>query len=421
MADKSQENISPFNRNFFDSDKPITYIGTGLLGGKAQGLVSINEYLTSGLNSDDFPQIKISVPAMTVIRTDIFDTFMEQNDLYPIAFSANSNDRIAHAFQSADMPFEILGDVRGLISQMHCPLAVRSSGILEDALYEPFAGVYGTKMIPNNQLDIDTRFNKLIEAIKFVYASTYFNTSKEYIKATGYNLEKEKMAVIIQEVVGKRHRDRYYPEVSGVARSYNFYPMGRALPDDGVVNLALGLGKTIVDGDISWDYSPAYPKINPPYGSMDEFLNQTQNEFWVVNMGEPAAYDPVKDTEYMAKEDLTAAETDGTLRYIASTLDSNSGKLSIGIGSDGPRVLTFAPLLILNDITLNKLVKSLLSLCEEVFHAPVEIEFAMTLDKNENSDKPHHFGFLQVRPMVVSTEKVNLEKEELTGNNILAA
>jgi hypothetical protein len=421
MANKSQENISPFNRNFFDSDKAITYIGTGLLGGKAQGLVSINENLTSRLNTDDFSQIKISVPTMTVIRTDIFDTFMGQNDLYPIALSDVSNDRIAHAFQSAEIPFEILGDLRGLISHMHSPLAVRSSGILEDALYEPFAGVYGTKMIPNNQLDTDTRFNKLIEAIKFVYASTYFKASKDYINATGYNIEKEKMAVIIQEVVGRRHHDRYYPEVSGVARSYNFYPMGRALPEDGVVNLALGLGKTIVDGGISWDYSPAYPKIDPPYGSVEEFLNQTQNEFWVVNMGEPAAYDPIKDTEYMVKENLTAAEMDGTLRQVASTLDNNSGKLSIGIGTDGPRVLTFAPLLILNDIPLNKLIKSLMSLCEVVFHAPVEIEFAMTFDKHENSDKPHHFGFLQVRPMVVSTEKVNLDKEELTGDNILVA
>jgi hypothetical protein len=404
-----------FNRKFFSSDKRISYIGGGSPGGKAQGLDFINEILSSEFNAADFPEIDVKVPRCVVLRTDIFDEFMERNDLYKTALSDASDDRIAHAFQKADLPFSVLGDLQAIVNEVHSPLAVRSSSRLEDAMYEPFAGIYATKMTPNNQYDADTRFRKLIEAVKFVYASTFFKSAKDYIKATKHKIEDEKMAVIIQEVVGKRHAERYYPELSGVARSYNFYPMGRAKAQDGVVNLALGLGKTIVDGGISWTYSPAYPKINPPYGSVGEMLKQTQNEFWAVNMGKPPAYNPLKETEYMIKGNLSHAEEDGALKYIVSTLDRHSGRVTIGTGADGPRILTFAPLLMFNDIPLNSLIKSLLKLCEKKLNAPVEIEFAVTFSQNE----PHYFGFLQVRPMVVSSEVVQIDEQELTAKNVL--
>lgn len=419
MNKSFQKDLSKFDRKFFDSEKRITQIGKGSLGGKAQGLVFINDILKTSFNPQDFPQIEISVPVMTVICTDVFDTFMKRNDLYEIAYSNASDDRIAFAFQKANLPFEILGDLRALISQVHSPLAIRSSSMLEDAMYEPFAGIYATKMTPNNQHDSDTRFHKLLESIKFVYASTYFKAAKNYIRVTRHSVEDEKMAVIIQEVVGLRHADRFYPELSGVARSYNFYPTGRAKPEEGVVNLALGLGKTIVDGGKSWSFSPAYPKINPPYGSVGEMLKQTQNEFWAVNMGTPPAYNPVRETEYMVVENLKTAESDNTLRHITSTLDIHSDRISIGTGSQGPRILTFAPLLLLNDVPLNGILRSLLTLCENTLKAPVEIEFAMTFSKGKLSAGPHHFGFLQVRPMVVSNEEMQIERNELTGSNVL--
>ena len=256
MSDtSSQTHLPSFNRKFFDGEERITSIGSGSMGGKAQGLIFAEKMLASEFQSADFPKTEISIPTMAVIRTDVFDAFMKRNHLNEIACSDLTDDRIAHAFQKADLPTEILGDLRALISQVHTPLAIRSSSMLEDALYEPFAGIYGTKMIPNNQHDADTRFRKLTEAIKFVYASTFFRAAKNYAIATEHAIEEEKMAMIIQEVVGKRHNDRFYPEISGVARSYNFYPMSRAKPQDGVVNLALGLGKTIVDGGISWVYS----------------------------------------------------------------------------------------------------------------------------------------------------------------------
>ncbi len=409
--------IKQFDRKFFDPQKCASCIGTGSFGGKAQGLVFIRDILQSKINAADFPDMEIKIPTFTVIRSDVFDTFMQQNELYKIAYSDRPDDRIAQAFQRADLPFAILGDLRALVNEVHSPLAVRSSSLLEDAMYKPFAGIYATKMTPNNQFDADTRFLKLIEAIKFVYASTYFKAAKDYLLATEHKIEDEKMAVIIQEVVGSRHGDRFYPELSGVARSYNFYPTGRAKPEDGVVNLALGLGKTIVDGGVSWTYSPTYPKINPPFGSVGEMLKQSQTDFWAVNMGKPSDYNPLKETEYMIKGNLSTAEKDGTLKHIASTVDRNSGRVAIGTGAQGPRVLTFAPLLILNDIPFNDLMKTLLKVCEDAFEAPVEIEFAMTFSK----EGMHRFGFLQVRPMVVSDEKVEIGEDELQMDNILLA
>lgn len=407
--------LSPFNREFFDPQRPISRMGGGSVGGKAQGLAFIHRFLASELNSSHFPQIAVNIPHLTVLCTDVFDAFMQRNGLYEIAYSDAPDERIAHAFQKGHLPAEVIGDLRRLIAQVRTPLAIRSSSMLEDAMYEPFAGIYGTKMIPNNQSDTDTRFRKLVEAIKFVYASTYFKAAKDYLQATGHRIEEEKMAVIIQEVVGRRHGDRFYPEISGVARSFNYYPAGRARPEQGVVNLALGLGKTIVDGGISWVYSPAYPKVNPPYGSVGELLKQTQIEFWAVNMGKPPAYDPIRETEYLLKLHLEDAEEDNTLRYVASTLDAQSGRIAIGTGPPGARILTFAPLLVLNELPLNELIKSLLALCQNAAGAPVEIEFAITLKP------PARFGFLQVRPMVVSQEEVEISAEEMRGANVLAA
>ena len=409
----------PFDLTFLDSDHQISYIGSGSFGGKAKGLAGISSILIKEIKPGDFPGFKVNIPKMIVIRTDIFDAFIKQNNLHEIVYSNLTDERIALAFQKADLPFEILGDLRNLISKIHNPIAIRSSSMLEDAIYEPFAGVYGTKMTPNNQLDTDTRFRKLVEGIKYVYASTFFKASIDYLHSTKHKKESEKMAVIIQEVVGNRHEDRYYPEISGVARSYNFYPIGHAKPGDAVVNLALGLGKTIVDGGISWAFSPAYPATNPPFGSVRAMLNETQTNFWSINMGKPPEYNPIKETEFMNEGSLKDAESDATLKHISSTYDVSSDRIWPGASGDGPKILTFAPLLVLDTIPLNNLVKKLLELCEKSLKTPVEIEFAVTL--SGEGDYPYRFGFLQVRPMVVSTDEVEIADEEFAGNNVLAA
>ena len=382
------------------------------IGGKTHGLYIIRQVLSS--MEPEFPEITLDIPPLTVLGTSVFDAFMLRNKLGEIAYTDLPDDRIAHAFQNGDMPFEILGELRKIITEVTTPLAIRSSGLLEDTTQRPFAGVYVTKMIPNNQYDPDARFHKLLEAIKFVWASTFFKIAKDYCRATSLDYRDEKMAVIIQEMVGKRHGDRYYPELSGVARSFNYYPIKPAVPQDGVVDLALGLGKTIVDGGKTWSFSPAYPQRPPPFESVDEVLTETQNEFWVVNLGEPPEYDPINEIEYMRQENLQTAESDNVLRYLVSTYDPQSERLSVGLANKGPRALTFAPILVLNEIPLNRLIKDILHSCEEEMGTPVEIEVAMTFD-------PHHFALLQVRPMVIPTGNLTVSEQDLQNPNNLVA
>lgn len=406
-----------FDRHFFDGAQRFTQIGGGSVGGKGAGLLRIHEILLSRLDREAFPSFEVSIPTLTVVATDLFDAFLERNDLYSVAYSDQPDERIAHAFQRAELPTELLGDLRALVQQVKQPLAIRSSSLLEDALYRPFAGVYATKMIPNNQLDTDTRFRRLVEAVKFVYASTFFKGPKSYVRMTDHTIQDEKMAVLIQEVVGRRHGDRFYPDVSGVARSYNFYRAGNARPEDGVANLALGLGKTIVDGGLSWSYSPVHPKAPAPFASVREMMEQTQTKFWAVNMGNPPAYDPLRETEYLIQAGLPEAETDGTLQMIASSYDPASDRLSPGLHERAPRVLNFSPLLVHNALPLNDLVKRLLIDCETSLGEKVEIEFALTLPAGEGERA--RLGFLQVRPLVVYRSFVEVTVADLTAAEVL--
>jgi Pyruvate phosphate dikinase, AMP/ATP-binding domain len=406
--------FAEFARGRFDSGAPLSTIGGGAPGGKARGLADIRGALEAGLDTSRYPGITVDIPALAVLGTDVFDEFLKDNDLAKTTGSDLADDRLASAFQKGDLPFSVLGDLRALVNQVDSPLAIRSSSLLEDARTSPFAGVYGTKMIPNAAYDADARFRALTQAVKFVYASTFARLAKDYRAATGHAEGEEKMAVIIQELVGKRYPGRFYPELSGVARSFNYYPMDPARPQDGVVSLALGLGKTIVDGDRCWTYSPAAPRVDPPFGSVERLLKESQTQFWAVNMGEPPAFDPIRETEYLLSENLTAAERDGTLRYLVSTYSPLSGRLSMGLPFPGPRALTFAPLLILGEPPLNDLIVDVLRTCEAQVGGPVEIEFAMTFE-------PHRFRFLQVRAMPGALQETRIDPEEQEGERTLVA
>ena len=411
--------VPRFDREFFGAEDNFTRIGNGALGGKASGLLRVREEILSKLDSDQFPYIEVAVPTATVLTTEVFDKFIERNALHEIANSDLSDDRIAHAFQKAELPAEHVGDLRGLISNVHTPLAVRSSSLLEDDLDHPFAGVYGTKMIPNNEIEEDARFSRLDEAIKFVFATTFFAESKSYLASLGSPPGGEKMAVIIQEVVGQRAGDRYYPCVSGVARSHNYYPTGHARPDDGVVTLALGLGKTIVDGGLSWSYSPAFPKAPPPFNDLGELLKNTQTSYWAVHMGDPPPHDPIRETEYLVQPGLAEAEADGALRYLVSTYDSGSDRLNPGLDIHGPRALTFAPLLGSRLLPFNDLLKRLLEISEDALGTPVEIEFAINLERRDAL--PARVGFLQVRPMMVGSDKIGVSERDLFADDVVLA
>jgi phosphoenolpyruvate synthase/pyruvate phosphate dikinase len=254
----------------------------------------------------------------------------------------------------------------------------------------------------------------LIDAIKFVYASTYTEKARQYRQLTGHKDEDEKMAVIIQETVGKRFANRFYPELSGVMRSYNYYAMKPAAPTDGVISLALGLGKTIVDGGVSWSYSPAYPMVEPPFVSVDKLMEATQTKFWSVNMGELNGYEPFKETEYMTQESIAEADEDGSLYHLVSTYDPESERLMPGMGMKGARALTFAPLLVLKTLPFNDLIGRVLKICEKSTGLAVEAEFAMTFH-------PNRFSLLQVRPMTVPSAEVHLTDKDLSGEDVLAS
>ena len=407
-----------FDRKFFESDEDFTVIGDGELGGKALGLASARRIVAEACPPDAIADLTVNVPRLTVLGTDVFARFMTQNNLYEAALADLSDERIAHAFVQAELPAPIVGDLRALTARVHTPLAVRSSSLLEDALDHPFAGVYATKMIPNNQAAVGDRFKKLTEAIKFVWASTFFADARSYMRMINRPLQDERMAVIIQEVVGERLDNRFYPVLSGVIRTHNYYPTGPAKPTDGVVNLALGLGKTIVDGGVTWSYSPRHPRHRPPFGSSRDLLKNTQTQFWAISM-DPAPYDPASEAEHLVQCGLDAAEWDDVLRFTASTYDAASDRLILGVGTPGPRVLTFGPLLELGDVPLNDVVRRLAQHCKATLEADVEIEFALTLDRRHGL--PARFGFLQVRPMMVAGGEVSVSEDDLHDPRALVA
>ena len=397
----------------------IKVLGGGGIGGKAEGLVRIAREVLTQITEGEFPEFVIRVPSFTVIGSDVFDDFMRLNDLYPIALSGSDDERIAHAFQKAVLPPQHLGSLREIVQSSTTPLAVRSSSLLEDALAHPFAGVYATKMTPNNQASPDERFRRLQEAIKFVYASTYFASALSYLTSLGRQQREEKMAVIIQEIVGRRRGDRFYPTVSGVARTYNYYPTGKATPHDGTASLALGLGRQIVDGGACWSYVPAFPMAPPPYTDLNERMDSTQRSFWAVNIGKPPLPDPVKETEYLVECPLTDAEYDGSLDQVVSTYFPDSDVLRAGRRPHGPWCVDFSPMLTLGTLPINGAIQRLLALAERTTGGAVEIELA--LDLPNDLSEPARLGFLQMRPMAVGTGERTLEPQTLEGADVVVA
>jgi hypothetical protein len=400
-----------YERRLDHGGASFTRLGSGEIGGKAAGLVGIRQALAARFPEGSFEGLRVDIPRMTVLPTDLFERFVRDNHLEHLATAPDSDEQIALQFQRGELAAEVVGDLLSLISGVREPLAIRSSSLLEDAVNAPLAGVYETKMIPNNQPAAEARFRRLVEAIKLVYASTYFRQARDYFRAIGRDVRQERMAVIIQEVVGTRFGERYYPTVSGVARSYNFYPTGNARPREGVVMLALGLGKTIVDGDRAWSYCPAWPQAPPPFVSAKQLLENTQSRFWAVSMATPREYEPVRETEYLEHPGLEAAELDGSLRYVCSTYDAQSDRLNMGLGAGGPRLLDFSPILKGRAAPLNDLVRIMLSTAEQNTGGDVEIEFAMAFDPEHS--RQSRFGFLQVRGLASAAEGARVEVGEV--------
>jgi hypothetical protein len=411
--------VSRFDSRSFSGHEAFSCIGSGSMGAKALGLARLAAIVPEKIAPAFRPSIHVDIPLLTVIATDAFDATLAQNDLRPAVFPSLSDEEIAAAFQPAALPGLLVEDLRIFLSHVGTPLAVRSSSLLEDAMHEPFAGVYGTKLIPNNQPDFRDRLSALLGAIKWVYASAFFTDARQYLHATGHSRDDEKLAVIIQQAVGTLQNDRFYPHISGVARSYNFYPMGFSRAEDGVVDLALGFGRIIVEEGIAWSYSPACPQANPPYNTLGELLKQSQKHFWAIDMALTGTIRPADENEDLRRYSLPDAELDGTLRFIASTYNAANDRIVMGTAELGPRLLDFAYILKADLIPLNGLVRKLLATCEEVFDYPVELEFALTFPYPEAV--PARFSLLQVRPMVVSRGIVDVAAAELAADDVLVA
>jgi CheY-like chemotaxis protein len=402
--------IVTYSRYFHEDYSQFSIIGSGSIGGKARGLAFLDRILANNFDQAEFPNIEITIPRTVVIGTDMFDDFIEENDLLAFAVEDHSDNHILNRFIKASLPAKMVGDLRDFIKNVRVPLAVRSSSLLEDSLYLPFAGIYATKMLPNDQYGDDIRFLNLVNAIKFVYASTFFRQAKSYIGSTTHRIEDEKMAVLIQPVVGTLQWDCFYPHFSGVARSYNYYPVGQAKPEDGVVNVALGLGKTVVDGGVSLRFTPAFAGILPQFSNIKDMFNFSQRDFYAISMKHVASVAFMEEDQYLLKQGLERAEKDGVLEYLASTYSRENDAVYDGISFPGPRIITFAHILKSDIFPLARILQSLLKLSSEAMDCPVEMEFAATLDAANVF--PAVFSILQVRPLVVNDELVKVELDE---------
>ncbi len=402
--------IVAYSRHFHEEYSQFSMIGSGSIGGKARGLAFMDRILARYFDPAKFPGVTISIPRTLVLGTDVFDDFLKENRLLPEAVLDYSDSHMANLFIKASLPSKIVGDLRDFINNVKVPLAVRSSSLLEDSLYQPFAGIYATKMLPNDQSGDDIRFLNLVNAIKFVYASTFFRQAKSYIGNTPHRVEDEKMAVVIQPIVGKLHQDCFYPDFSGVARSYNYYPVGQAKPEDGVVNVALGLGKTVVDGGVSLRFTPAFAGVLPQFTSIKDMFNFSQRDFYAVSMRRVASIAFLEEDQYLVKQGMDRAERDGVLEYLASTYSRENDTVYDGIGFSGPRIVNFAHILKNEIFPLAKILIDVLHLSSEAMNCAVEAEFAATLDPQNVF--PAQFSILQVRPLVVQDELVKVELDD---------
>jgi hypothetical protein len=405
--------ITEFRKETFDPRNSFARVGLGSLGGKARGLGFINTLITNYHVDQKFEDVEISVPSAVVVATDVFDRFLDRNDLERFALETVDDNELNRRFMDAlFFPEDIVQKLIEFLEINREPLAVRSSSLLEDSQYQPFAGVYETYMIPNNNPDPAIRLRELLQSIKLVYASTFSRRAKDYMKATAYQLQEEKMAVIIQRMVGARHGERFYPAFAGVAKSYNFYPIPPQDSVDGIVHAALGLGQLVVDGGNSVRFCPKYPRHLLQFFSTTETIRNAQQEFIALNMDRE--FDHKQDESpdvFIQRYHLSEAEKDQTLFYVGSTYSSEDDSVYDGVSRSGRRVVTFAPILKHKIFPLAEILQLILDMGTWGMGTHVEIEFAVNM--NVPSGEPKEFALLQIRPLVMS-----LEAEELDVNNV---
>ena len=406
--------VAEYRKDRFDAYSNFARIGNGSLGGKGRGLAFMGTLVAGHPRLDD-DRICVNIPRTVVICTDIFDEFMERNGLYPIALSDSSDAEILAAFERGVLPEALLDDLLALFDVVAHPIAVRSSGVLEDAHYQPFAGVYATYMVPRVS-DKQAMLAMLRSAIKAVYASVFFKDSKAYMTATQNLIDQEKMAIVLQEVVGSEHGQYFYPTLSGVARSINFYPVGEEKPEDGVAKVALGLGAYIVDGGKSLRFCPAYPHNILQLSELRTVLREGQKEFFALDLS-MLQQSPETDTEYNIRHlPVAAADDPETLRYAFSTLSLEDQRLTPGGTGAGRHVVTFSNILEYDAFPLARVISDLLRIGSRGMGRPVELEYAMDIREGKA-----YFYLLQIRPIVDVSEETELTPDDLSRPALISS
>ncbi len=401
---KNKGVVAVFQRDRFDQYSNFARIGEGSLGGKGRGLAFIDAMIKRNEKFEQFADTQITIPKTLVLCTDMFTGFMEENKLYPIALSEMPDQEILQHFLKARLPQELIADLNVFLGAINSPIAVRSSSLLEDSHYQPFAGIYATYMVPYTAESRTHMLMMVTEAIKAVYASVFYKDSKAYMTATKNVIDEEKMAIVLQEICGKAYGDRYYPSFSGVARSLNYYPIGAEQPEDGIANVALGLGKLIVDGGQSLRFSPAYPAHVLQTSTPELALRETQTWFNALDLCRTGFVPQVDDGFNLKKIPVQDAMQDGTLKYLASTYDMRNETMIDGL-YEGRKIVTFANILKHDVFPLAAILKEVLHVAQNEMGRPVEIEFAVNLDYSDA--RQHVFYLLQIRPIVDSKEMIH--------------
>lgn len=411
---KNKGVVAVFQKERFDQYSNFARIGEGSLGGKGRGLAFLDHIMQK--HNDLAELAPVMIPKTVVLCTDVFDSFMDNNNLYQIALSDNLSDQeLLNRFVEARLPRQLKNDLEAFLDVVKGPIAVRSSSLLEDAHYQPFAGVYSTYMIPAMG-DVDDRLYVLTAAVKSVYASVYFKASKDYMTATQNVIDQEKMAVILQEVVGERHDDRFYPVISGVARSINYYPINEEEAEDGIVSLAFGLGKHIVDGGTSLRVCPRYPNHVLQMSEMDFALRDTQTSFLALDLSKKDLHFQTDDGFNLKRLPVRKAEADNTLRYVCSTFIPEDQQIYDGYYEGRNRkIISFSGVLQNGVFPLPELVQKVLKYGSEEMRRPVEIEFAVNL----HADRSGEFYLLQIRPMVDNRININADLSEISDKDCL--
>jgi len=406
---RSRGIIAKFDSAQYDEYLVFSRIGEGSLGGKGRGLAFIDQFLKRHNLSNKFKDITISIPRTVVISTDVFDEFMEKNRLFPFVAKTQDDEQILEKFISKRLPRWAVKEIRTFLTTLKTPVAIRSSSVLEDSLYQPFAGIYATYMLPNTEIK---QLEKMVcNAIKSVMASAFYKSSKAYIKATAHSIEESRMAVILQEVIGTQYDDLFFPNISGVARSINFYPIEEEKPKEGIANIALGLGEIIVGGGRTLRFSPYHPKKILQLSSTKTALQETQKYFYGLDMNPNSYHVSTSEAVNKRKVNLRQAKDHKALKFVASTYDIQSNIIRPGVFHDGARILSFDSILDQESFPLATILKNLLHIGQQEIRNPIEMEFAVKLDVPPDEKKV--FSFLQIRPIVENNDYKYLIPKEI--------